>query len=271
MKIRQAALALVALVAAVTLTSVAAAGPDAARQRVAVTTQASGSTASSPFVLIPLQAGSLRRDSGTWIAGSLEVDRVVVREGQKVSIAEAPSTLKGKLGSLVIRYRTEWVDAGNGHTVGADTWKVVRWNRPVRGGHRRWTWRKRESLERVVELARRGRPRSAVGRERADGLRRRTPWEVVAPPFVKTRLGLVPNVPVEAALPQRRPRSRRVDLRLVIRRPYFDQGNLDIAILAEAVGEDVAGRTGAEDHMVVHGSLAALLLDGNGPCRSAQA
>lgn len=126
MKIRQAALALVALVAAVTLTSVAAAGPDAARQRVAVTTQASGSTASSPFVLIPLQAGSLRRDSGTWIAGSLEVDRVVVREGQKVSIAEAPSTLKGKLGTLVIRYRTEWVDAGNGHTVGADTWKVVR-------------------------------------------------------------------------------------------------------------------------------------------------
>src|SRR6266705_1861045 len=37
-----------------------------------------------------------------------------------------PSQPKGKAGSLVIRYRTEYVDAGNGYHVGTGTWKVVR-------------------------------------------------------------------------------------------------------------------------------------------------
>ena len=56
---------LVALAAAVTLTSVAAAGPNAAKQRVMITSQAAHTTQVSPFVLTPLQPGVLKRDSGT--------------------------------------------------------------------------------------------------------------------------------------------------------------------------------------------------------------
>ncbi len=44
---------LVALVVAVTMTSVAGAGPGAARQRVALTTQAVETTHASPFVCRP--------------------------------------------------------------------------------------------------------------------------------------------------------------------------------------------------------------------------
>jgi hypothetical protein len=121
----KARVALVALAAAVTLTSVAAAGPDAAKQRVVITSQASQTTQVSPFVLTPLQAGALKRDSGTQTAGSSSA-RTVMREGQRVEIYDTVGTLKGKLGSLVIRLRTEYVDGGNGYHVGTGTWRVVR-------------------------------------------------------------------------------------------------------------------------------------------------
>jgi hypothetical protein len=117
--------ALVALAAAVTLSSVASAEPDAAKQRVVITSQASHTTQASPFVLTPLQAGALKRDSGTQTAGSSS-GRSVMREGQRVEIYDSVGTLKGKLGSLVIRYRTEYVDGGNGYHVGTGTWKILR-------------------------------------------------------------------------------------------------------------------------------------------------
>lgn len=120
---------LLALAAAVTLTSVAAAGLDAAKQRVAIMTKGAAN-ASSPavFVLTPLQAGALKPDSGTTrVAGSLPPERVAMREGQRVAIYDSiVETLKGKRGSLVIRSRLEYVDAGNGYHVGTGTWKVVR-------------------------------------------------------------------------------------------------------------------------------------------------
>jgi len=116
---------LVALAAAVTLTSVAAAGPEAAKQRVSFTTQAAQTTTVSPAVFTPLQAGALKRDSGTQ-TGAIPPERVVMREGQRVSIYDGVSTFEGKRGSLVTRYRSEWVEAGNGYHVATSTWKVVR-------------------------------------------------------------------------------------------------------------------------------------------------
>jgi hypothetical protein len=116
---------LVALAVTVTLTSVAAAGPEETKQRVAITSQAAKTTRVSPFVLTPLQAGALKRDSGTMTAG-LPAGHDVMREGQKVSIYDDVVTLKGKRGSLVIRYRSEYADAGNGYQVSTNTWKVVR-------------------------------------------------------------------------------------------------------------------------------------------------
>jgi hypothetical protein len=121
----KARVALVALAAAVTLTSVAAAGPDAAKQRVVITSQASQTTKVSPFVLTPLQAGALKPDSGTQTAGSSS-GRTVMREGQRVEIYDGVGTLKGNRGSLVVHLRTEYVDGGNGYHVGTGTWKVVR-------------------------------------------------------------------------------------------------------------------------------------------------
>ena len=116
----------VALAAAFVLTSVAAAGPDAAKQRVVITTQAAQTTDVSPFVLITLQAGSLKGDSGKMIGDSSSPGRSVMREGQDVSINEGPGTLKGKRGTLVISFRSEWVEAGEGYHIATVTWKVVR-------------------------------------------------------------------------------------------------------------------------------------------------
>ena len=117
---------LVALAAAVTLTAVASAATHAARQRVAITSQAAKTTRVSPFVFTPLQPGPLKRDSGTMTA-TFGTERVVIREGQEVSIFDGGrTTLKGKRGSLVIHYRDEYVDGGNGYHVGTGTWKIVR-------------------------------------------------------------------------------------------------------------------------------------------------
>lgn len=115
---------------AVTLSSVAAAGPDAAKQRVAITMKGlPGGT----FVLTPFKAGALKRDSGTVSVVSGD-SRVVIRDGQKVGIfAGGIYTFEGKRGSLTIRERTEWVDVSNENTrygyppgVAIGIWTVVR-------------------------------------------------------------------------------------------------------------------------------------------------
>ena len=64
--------------AAVTVTSVAAAGPDAAKQRVAITMKG---LPNGEFVLAPLRTGALERDSGTAHI-AYGNPRVVMREGQ---------------------------------------------------------------------------------------------------------------------------------------------------------------------------------------------
>ena len=120
---------LVAFAAAVILTSIAAAGPHAAKQRVAIITNGAANTSSpAEFVLTPLRAGALKRDSGsTKVDGSLPPERVAIRNGQKVAIYDPiVEKLEGKRGTLVLRSRIEYVDAGNGYHVGTGTWKVVR-------------------------------------------------------------------------------------------------------------------------------------------------
>ena len=122
-------LALVALATAVTLTSVAAGDPGAAKQRVAISMKG---LENGTFVLTPLQAGALKRDSGTVrVVFSQEPD--VMRQGQTVSIYRNTYTLTGKRGSMSIRERAEWVVVSNEKAPGADyvpgvgigTWKVV--------------------------------------------------------------------------------------------------------------------------------------------------
>jgi hypothetical protein len=114
----------VALAATVVLTSVAAGSPGAAKQRVAIS---STILPSGKAVLAPVQNGALERDSGTFGGDwSPNPDRVVMRDGQQVSVHTTVWTLRGKRGSLVLRERTEWVDVGNRQGVAIGTWKVVR-------------------------------------------------------------------------------------------------------------------------------------------------
>jgi hypothetical protein len=127
MKARHALL--VALVAAVTLTSVAAAGHDAAKQRVAISMKDLGN---GTFVLTPLQPGTLKRDSGT-VSVVYPEPKTVMREGQSVYIHRNTYTLKGKRGTMSIRERNEFVNVSNEKVPGFDftpgvgigTWKVV--------------------------------------------------------------------------------------------------------------------------------------------------
>jgi hypothetical protein len=124
--------ALVALATAVTLTSVAAAGPAAAKQRVAIDMKL---WPQKTFVLTPLQAGSLKRDSGTISHNFLSIPgRDVLRDGQKVTIYDGGvATLTGKRGTLTIRDRNEWVHLerdengdGQNDAIAVGTWNVVR-------------------------------------------------------------------------------------------------------------------------------------------------
>jgi len=131
MKVRY--VVLVALAAAVSLSSVAAAGPAGAKQRVALTVTIAPS---GKGVLTPLRDGALKRDSGTFIGSnppSTPADKTVVREGQTVEIYHNVWTFTGKGGSLVIREQTEAVELGhdldhNGFQDGIaiGKWKVVR-------------------------------------------------------------------------------------------------------------------------------------------------
>ena len=124
MRAREAALAVVA--AAVTLVSVAAAGPEATKQRVAINAKI---LPQGTFELTPLQAGTLKPDSGS-LSGNWQsvAGRDVMRNGQKVTIYSGGTwTLTGKRGTLTIRERNEWVAVELGEdAVAIGTWKVVR-------------------------------------------------------------------------------------------------------------------------------------------------
>ena len=122
-------LCLAALAAAVTLTSIAAAGPDAAKQRVAISMK---DLDHGTFVLTPLQVGPLKRDSGT--VSLVESDEpVVMRNGQTVGIFRNMYSFKGKRGSFTVRERMEFVEVSNEKApgsefrpgVGMGTWKFA--------------------------------------------------------------------------------------------------------------------------------------------------
>ena len=129
MSMRRFSLHVVVLAAAVTLTSFAAAAPDAAKQlnlRVGVAITTKGATIDwntsgrGTFVLTPLKTEFLKRDSGT-VTVHVNTSSVDGR----VWVSDHYEKFKGKRGSLEIRSRIKWVDAGNGYHRGTGTWKVM--------------------------------------------------------------------------------------------------------------------------------------------------
>ena len=106
--------------AAVTLAAVAAAGPVAAKQRVAIQLKGGES-----FVLTPLTSGAIKPDTGT-ATFCCWTERSITRDGQSIEINDPQMTLTGKRGTLVARNRIEWVDLPDGWAVFTGTWKVIR-------------------------------------------------------------------------------------------------------------------------------------------------
>ena len=104
---------------AVTLAAVAAAGPVAAKQRVAI--QMKGQS----FVLTPLTSGASSATPAP-PASAAGLERHIVRDGQAIDINDPQMTLTGKQGTLVARNQIGWVDLPDGWAVFTGTWKVIR-------------------------------------------------------------------------------------------------------------------------------------------------
>lgn len=109
-------------VASAALTTVAAAGSAAPGQRIAITAR-SGNV--DEFVLTPLSRGDVMPDSGATSVCCF-AQRFAKLDGQSIEITNPLRTFVGKRGTFAYRARVEWVDAGNGYTVGTGTWKIVR-------------------------------------------------------------------------------------------------------------------------------------------------
>jgi hypothetical protein len=120
---RLAAIAVLAVAGAVTLTAVAAAGQVAA-QRVAIQFGMTG-TYGGAFVLTPLTAGAVKADSGK-VTFCCWTQHWVTRGGEEVEIDNPQMTLTGKHGTLVAQNRIGFVDLPDGLAVFTGTWSVVR-------------------------------------------------------------------------------------------------------------------------------------------------
>ncbi len=114
-----------ALVAAIGLTSVAAASSDATKQRVQIDIQIHPKTT---FALATLQSGPLKRDSGTQKCnGDFAISDAVQRNGQEAYPWECRTLVfTGKRGTLVLRSQFSWIEAGGAYNIATGTWKVVR-------------------------------------------------------------------------------------------------------------------------------------------------
>lgn len=110
----------VAAAATLTLVAVAAGGPIATKQRIAI----EHGTGSS-FHLTPLTPGAVKPDTGT-ATFCCWTERHVVRNGEAVDLDNPQMTLTGKLGTLVARNVIGYVDVPGGWAVFTGTWKLVR-------------------------------------------------------------------------------------------------------------------------------------------------
>jgi hypothetical protein len=109
-------------VAAAVVSTGAAGGTASSVQRIAITAGANGNA--DEFVLHPYGSGPVASDSGT-TGACCWGDHWIKRDGQEIEVNDPLKTFYGKHGQFSYRARIEWVDAGNGYSVGTGTWKIV--------------------------------------------------------------------------------------------------------------------------------------------------
>lgn len=110
------ALALVSVLTA----SAASAGTSAKQEKFAITIKAVPET----FLLEWSSAGSVVRDSGS-VSWRTVGERTRTRNGQRVRVWTGYGSFLGKQGSLGLRFRWEWLNAGRGYEAGVGTWSVA--------------------------------------------------------------------------------------------------------------------------------------------------
>jgi hypothetical protein len=118
-------LALTALAAVTNLASSVSAGSLAQEQRVMLVQKHRVGAPTGTFVFYALSPGPLKLDSGKYTYAAAEKPPVILK-GQGMAVYIAVTTLTGRRGTFVIRWRMEFVGAGNGNTVGTGTWSLVR-------------------------------------------------------------------------------------------------------------------------------------------------
>jgi hypothetical protein len=111
----------ICVVAASVFTAVATASPAASKQRILISTPKGNGLS---FVLAPLTAGPVARDSGPASACCWS-QRFVTRDGESIEIDNPLKTFIGKHGSFTARIVIEWIDAGHGQSIGTGSWKIV--------------------------------------------------------------------------------------------------------------------------------------------------
>jgi hypothetical protein len=112
---------LIVLAAALMFVSAAAGTSTASKQPITFDSKAGP----DHFTLVWLKPGAAITDSGS-VDNNVLTARHLVRDGQSVLVNAVLETYTGKRGTLVLRDRIEWLDAGNGYTIGLSTWRVVK-------------------------------------------------------------------------------------------------------------------------------------------------
>ena len=118
-------LVLTALAAATNMASNVSAGSLAQKQRVMLVQKHRAGAPTGTFVFYGLSPGPLKLDSGTYTYMARE-KRPVILEGQGIAEYVAVAALTGRRGTFAIRWRMEFVGAGDGNTVGTGMWSLVR-------------------------------------------------------------------------------------------------------------------------------------------------
>jgi hypothetical protein len=94
-----------------------------AKQKIAIEEKSAAGSKISTFKLIPLSAGPLAADSGTFTS-SAKLLRTVIRNGKKVWFYSGFDNLKGKHGTMRISGLSAVTTARGGYYVGVGTWKI---------------------------------------------------------------------------------------------------------------------------------------------------